>query len=148
VRAPRRTAVALSSTLLLSGCMVGPALGPDSYRGKAQSSVQAVLSEVETARLIAEQFTRGRVPKPYADEVVSASEDAAGWIGDAFGTVQPPRESDPIREEISDLLEEAESLIADVRIATRRGDKSELARLQEDLRRLAERLRAAEERLS
>jgi hypothetical protein len=143
VRARLGTAL-LAAACALSGCMVSPALGPDSYRGKGQSSVQAVLSEVETARLVAEQFRRGRVPQPYADEVVSASEDAASWIGDAFGTVQPPRES----EEVSGLLDEAESLLADVRVATRRGDKEALGELQEELRQLAERLRGTEERLS
>ena len=144
----RLAAVLLAASCTLSGCMIGPALGPDSYKGKGQSSVQAVLSEVETARLVAEQFRRGRIPQPYADEVVSANEEAAGWIGDAFGAVQPPRESDGVREEVSGLLDEAESLLTDTRIATRRGEKDKLGELQEQLRQLAERLRAAEERLS
>lgn len=138
----------MASVVALSGCMVGPALGPDSYRGKGQSSVQAVLSEVETARLVTEQFRRHRVFRSYADESVSASEDAASWIGEAFGTVQPPPESDAVREQVSGLLDEASSLLADTRIATRRGDLTRLGELQEQLRQLADRLRQAEGQLS
>lgn len=145
---PLPAAAALLGVLSCGGCMVGPALGEDSYRGKAQSSVQAALSEVETARLTVELLRRGRVFSAYADETVSADETAAGWAGEAFGAVQPPTESDDVHDEVADLLDETESLLAHTRIATRRNDRDRLGELQEQLRRLADRLREAETRLS
>lgn len=127
---------------------MSPALGPGSFREKGRNSAEAALSEVATAQLVVDQMLRGRLPRAYADETVSANEDALGSIADAFGTVQPPPESDPVRAEVSDLLDEAGSVVADARIAVRRGDTAQLRRLQEELRRLAEELRQLEERLS
>jgi hypothetical protein len=141
-----RLAAWLAAVLMLSGC-VTPAFGPDSYRGKAEQAVEAALSEVATAQLVAEQMVDGRIPKPYADETVSASEDALGSISDSFGAVQPPSESDEIRDEVSALLDEAASAVADARVAVRRGDTTALEGLVEELRKLADDLSSLEERL-
>lgn len=142
-----RSAAWLAAVLVLSGC-VSPAFGPDSYRGKAEQAVGAAVSEVATAQLVVEQVLRGRLPKPYADESVSASEDALGSISDSFGAVQPPTESDEIQEEVSALLDEAASSVTDARIAVRRGDRVALEALVDELRQLAEQLTALEERLT
>jgi hypothetical protein len=136
----------LAALLTLGGC-VSPAFGPDSYRGKAEQAVGAALSEVATAQLVAEQVVAGRLPRPYADETVSASEDALGSISDSFGTVQPPGESDEIQEEVSDALDEAAGAVTDTRIAVRRGDRVGLQTLIDKLRHLADQLAALEERL-
>lgn len=131
----------------LTGC-VSPATGPSSYEGKGANSAGAARSEVATAALVVDQVLRDRVPKAYADETVSANEDALGSIAGSFGTVQPPPESDRVYSEVADLLAEAGSTVADARIAVRRGDDPELERLLTELRRLADELGQLEERLS
>jgi outer membrane murein-binding lipoprotein Lpp len=141
-----RLAAAVVAMVLLTGC-VSPALGNGSYRGKGQAAVQAALSEVETASLVVEQMRRDRIPKAYADETVSASEQAMGSIVDSFGSVQPPPASDQVHDEVSGLLDEADSAVSAARIATRRVDRAQLGELQERLHQIAERLRDAEGRL-
>jgi hypothetical protein len=143
---PRSAAVLLASVITLGGC-VSPAFGPGSYRGKAEQAIGAALSEVATAQLVTEQMLADRIPKPYADETISASEGALGSISDSFGAVQPPTESDDIQEEVSEALEESASAVTDARIAVRRGDRTALETLVEELRRVAEQLAALEERL-
>src|SRR5690349_6836270 len=121
MRNGRVAALAVAALVALSGC-VSPALGEDSYRGKGQQAAGAALSEVATAQLVIEQVLEGNLPKAYADETVSAAEDALGSISDSFGAVQPPRESDEVQSDVSDLLDEAASAVTDARIAVRRGD--------------------------
>lgn len=143
----RLVAAVILVAATLAGC-VSPATGPSSYEGKGANSAAAALSEVATAALVVDQVLHGRLPQAYADETVSANEDALDSIEGSFGTVQPPPESDRVREEVSELLAEAGSAVADARIAVRRGDDQELERLLTDLRRLAGRLAELEERLS
>jgi hypothetical protein len=142
----RAATAALVLSLALGGC-VSPAFGPDSYRGKAEQAVGAAISEVGTAQLVVEQVLGGRLPKAYADEVVSASEDALDSISASLGSVQPPTESDEIRDEALELIGDAEEAVADARIAVRRGDTTALEGLAEQLRQLGEDLTALEERL-
>lgn len=144
---PLGPALLLAVALGLSGC-VSPATGASSYEGKGANSAGAAHSEVATAALVVDQVLHDRLPKAYADETVSANEAALGSIADSFGNVQPPSESDQVRTEVADLIDEAGSTVADARIAVRRGDDPELRRLLTQLRRLADALAALEERLS
>lgn len=150
MRGPARerwAALLLAATLGLSGC-VSPALGNDSYRGKGQQAVGAALSEVATAQLVLEQVLKDRLPKAYADETVSANEDALGSISDSFGAVQPPPESDQVQEDVSGLLDEAASAVTEARIAVRRGDVDAMTELVDRLNDLADQLRDLEEGLA
>lgn len=143
----RLAALIIAGLLGLSGC-VSPALGESSYRGKGQQAAGAALSEVATAQLVCEQVLEGNLPRSYADETVSAAEDALGSIADSFGAVQPPRESDGVQSDVSELLDEAASAVTEARIAVRRADGDALERLVEKLKDLADRLRDLEGRLA
>jgi hypothetical protein len=143
---PRWAALVVAALVALSGC-VSPALGEDSYRGKGQQAAGAALSEVATAQLVLEQVRKGNLPRPYADETVSAAEDALGSISDSFGAVQPPRESDDVQSDVSDLLDDAASAVTDARIAVRRGDDGAMRDLVRRLQRLADQLRELKESL-
>jgi hypothetical protein len=111
----------LTLVVVLGGC-VTPATGNDSYRGKAQLSVQAAISEAQTARITLQAVQRHRIFRTTADETVTANESALGSISAAFNSVQPPPESDPLRAQTSKLLSDTEDAISTARIATRRGD--------------------------
>jgi hypothetical protein len=144
---PRLVALAVAGLLALTGC-VSPALGEDSYRGKGQQAAGAALAEVATAQLVVDQVLRGKLPKAYADETVSAAEGALGSISNSFGAVQPPRESDGVQSDVSDLLDEAASAVTQARIAVRRTDSEAMRHLRDHLQRLADQLRALEEQLA
>jgi hypothetical protein len=103
---------------------------------------------VATAQLVVEQVLADRLPRPYADETVSAAEDAIGSISNSFGAVQPPRESDPVQGDVSSVLDEAGSALTDARIAVRRGDTGAMTDLVDQLRKLADKLRALQKSLA
>ncbi|HVE24991.1 MAG TPA: hypothetical protein VNC22_06290 [Sporichthya sp.] len=147
VRCLRWPACLLVVLVALGGC-VSPALGEDSYRGKGQQAAGAALSEVATAQLVLEQVLKDNLPRPYADETVSAAEDALGSISDSFGAVQPPRESDNVQSDVSDLLDEAAAAVTEARIAVRRGDDDAMRNLVEELHDLADQLRRLEDSLA
>jgi hypothetical protein len=109
--------------LVLAGC-VTPATGQDSYRGKARMSVEAAMSEVQTARITLQTLLRDRIFVTTADETVTATETALGAISAAFGSVQPPPESDAVHDHVAKLLSDAEDAVVAARIATRRDDEA------------------------
>lgn len=132
---------------LLAGC-VTPATGADSYHDKASTSVRAAASEVATAQLAVRLMRRDRIQKAYADETVTASETALGAIGNAFGSVQPPAGDDKLRDDVSNLVSDAEDAVAHARIAVRRGDPSDLADAAQELTKSASDLSKAQKALS
>ena len=137
----------VAAGLLLAGC-VTPATGSDSYHDKASTSVRAAASEVATTRLTVRLVRRDRMQKAYADETVTASETALGAIGNAFGSVQPPAGDDQLRDDVSNLVSDAEDAVAHARIAVRRGDPGDLADAAQELTKAAGDLANAEKALS
>jgi hypothetical protein len=139
-------AALLAGLLALSGC-VTPATGDDSYRGKAYLSLEAATSEVETTSLTVAVVLRDRIFTTTADETVTASEKALGSISAAFESVQPPPQSDPLRDQVSQLLSDAEDSVAAARIAIRRSDRAALAEVASSLGRVSVQLDQAERSL-
>jgi hypothetical protein len=131
----------------VTGC-VSPARTNDQYREKALVSIESAISEVETGALVVRQRLDERVFTTYADEVVTASETAAGAISDAFGSVQPPDPAgDELRDEVTALLSDAEDALGHARIAVRRSDVAGLRTALTELESVSSDLSAAEERL-
>jgi len=144
---PTRAAALVTAGLLLTGC-VTPATGRDSYSDKAVTSVRAASSEVQTARLVLRLLSRHRILSPYADETLTADEEAVGSISATFGSVQPPRGDDELRDAVATLLSDAEDAVGHARIAARRSDPDGAGDAAEELREVAKDLARAEERLS
>jgi hypothetical protein len=147
VTPPRRLPGVLLAALLLTGC-VTPATGRDSYSDKAVTSVRAATSEVQTARLVLQLLSQHRILSTYADETITANETALGSISAAFGSVQPPRGDDALRDAVTKLLSDAEDAVAHARIAARRSDSRGAGDAAEELRAVARDLARAEGRLS
>jgi hypothetical protein len=145
--AARRAWPLAVAALLLTGC-VTPATGRDSYSDKAVTSVRAATSEVQTARLVLQLLSTHRVLSPYADETLTANEEAVGSISSTFGSVQPPRGDDGLRDAVASLLSDAEDAVGHARIAARRSDPAGAGQAAEELRAVARDLARAEERLS
>jgi hypothetical protein len=141
-----RIVLALVASLVLAGC-VTPATGPDSYQAKALESVSAAISEVASARQVVDLLLRDRILRPYADEALSANEDALGSINDTFLAVQPPSDDAGVDASVSQLLGRAEEVVRDSRIAARRSDTAGLQRLDVALGELSSQLSHAEDAL-
>ena len=111
-------------------------------------SVEAAISETQTARLTLQTLARNRIFTTTADETVTAAESALGSISAAFDSVQPPRESDRVHDQTSKLLSDSEDAVTAARIATRRNDKSEIRHALADLFRVIKQLQQAKKQLS
>jgi hypothetical protein len=111
-------------------------------------SVEAAISETQTARLTLQTLARSRIFTTSADETVTAAESALGSISAAFDSVQPPRESDTVRDQTSNLLSDAQDAVTAARIATRRDDRSGIGDALTDLTRVIAQLQHAKKQLS
>ncbi len=146
-RLPARAVVLLTAAVVLAGC-VTPATGAGTYRAKARSSVQAAISETETARITLQGLERGRIFDPTADVIVTGNETAIGSIAATFGSVQPPSGNDRLRDETGQLLSDAEDAVAAARIAVRRSDPADIQDALRDLQKVTKQLENAEKALS
>jgi hypothetical protein len=133
--------------LVLAGC-VTPATGQDSYRGKARMSVEAAMSEAQTARITLQTLQRDRIFVTTADETVTATETALGAISGAFGSVQPPPASDTVHDRVSKLLSDAEDALVAARIAIRRDDEAGISDALSQVSSVIKQLNAAEKKFS
>jgi hypothetical protein len=144
----RRVGVAALATATLTAGCVTPARNEPQYSAKAVAAVQAAASEVATGLLVVGEDRHGKVLRPYADRVVSGSENALGSIGQSFGSVQPPNHrSDAIRDAVSRVLSDAQDALGHARIAVRRSDRAGLDASDRELRSVAAELRSAEQKL-
>lgn len=129
----RHGVVMVLAILLLAGC-VTPALDGGAFRQNARGAVESGLSEASTATLVVEQILSDKLTGAVADTSLSNCEDAIGPIEDSFGKVQPPRRrDDALRTKVLTSLGDADSAIADARIAARRDDRKALRTALADL---------------
>lgn len=142
-----RCAVVVVAVTALGGCVV-PARDQAAYRTDAQQALQSATSETRTAELALQHWLAGDVTEAYADTVVTDSEKALGPIQTSFGGVDPPdRRADPLREDVTGQLSDAESALADARIALRRGDQPAVRQLLTELAKVSAQLEKSGEGL-
>jgi len=131
-----------AAMLAFGSACVAPARSYGAYEGKAASTAEDALSAVETARLAVTASAEHKVFAPYLSIVLSESEDAASSVQGTFDSVQPPdSRSDKLRSDLDDRLQPAVSVLADLRIAVRRGKIAELLSKLGDLSKAADSLR-------
>ena len=129
------------SLALGAGC-VAPARSFDAYEGKAVTTAEDALSAVETARLAVTAAANRHAFATYLSVVLGDAEDAASSVQGTFDSVQPPdARSDAVRSDLDDRLQSAVSVLADLRIAVRRGEADRLPSRLEDLAKAAQALR-------
>ena len=125
----RLTLGALACALGAAAC-VGPARTFGVYEAKATNSVGTAVSSVETARMAALQALRDRNFAPYLAVTAADAESDVSTAQGHFASIQPPdAPSDRLREVTLGLLSRADDLVAQTRIALRRGDTAALQRL-------------------
>ena len=126
-------ALLVTLALSASACVahpVGPARTYATYEGKARTTAESALSQVQTARLIATTAARGSAFGRFTGLVLSDAEESLGGLRSTFGSIQPPDErADRVRDDLGTIIGDAEDHVADLRIATRRGELRSLAEL-------------------
>jgi hypothetical protein len=142
---PIRSLAAAIALVLAAGCTphpVGPARSPGKYEGKAVTTAESALSQVETVRLAADAAGDGHVFGPYLSVLISDQEDALTGLRGTFASIQPPDErSDALRAELDEVLTGALDDVAAARIAARRSQFAEVASMVGPLGRDADGLR-------
>ena len=118
---------AFAVVLVLCSCL-GPVRSFDAYEGKAADTADSVASAVETARLAVEIADQGRAFAADLSVVLAEAERDARGSSDIFASIQPPdTRSAQLRTQLLDLIQRAESVLSDLRIAVRWGDLDRLA---------------------
>jgi hypothetical protein len=121
----------------------GPVRSDNVYESKAGRTAETVVGAVETARLAVDAGGGGKAYGRYLVQVLAEAEEDAGAAQGTFDAIQPPdRRADRLRDRLDQLLTEATSTLAELRIAARRGRTAELPRLAAPLGKVAEQLHA------
>jgi hypothetical protein len=130
-----------AAAVIAAGSCVVPARSFEAYESKAVDSAETALSQARTAILTGELAGRGRLFAPFASVQLQEAEVGADTAASTFASVQPPdASSDALRGELLPLLQDAASLIADLRIEARRGDLDRVAQGITPLKPVADRL--------
>ena len=121
----------------------GPARTHNDFQLKAKSTAETTLSAVGTTQLVARLAADDRAFANYLSVLVGDAEDEGASAQSTFESIQPPNEeSDALRSQLDDLLSTANDTIADVRIAVRRGQLSEVATYDDALEQSAKDLKS------
>jgi ABC-type transporter Mla subunit MlaD len=140
-------AAAFALAMAASGC-VGPARTEGDFARKASTSAKSVRSAVETARVGADLAKRGKGFSTYLSVLLSEAEEDASKVQSAFDSIDPPnRVADRQRAELDDLMQQTASVLADLRIAARRGQLERLPDIAQPLPDLSDRLQRFDDSL-
>jgi hypothetical protein len=135
----------LVAVVLLSAC-VTPAFDEGAYRQNATSALESAISVTTSADLAVQARIADRTTRPYADVVVTQSEQAIDPVESSFGGVDPPDPSlDELRTSVLDALGQAADALAEARLAVRRDDPDALAQAHDELTESVEQLTALRE---
>jgi hypothetical protein len=138
----RRSWVAVPLLVVAAAC-TGPVRSFGVYEAKAGRTAETVASAAQTALLAADAGGDGKAFGRYLTQVLVESERDADAAQGTFDAIQPPdRRADELRDRLDELLTEATSTLAELRIAARRGRIAELPELARPLAKVAERLDA------
>ena len=134
----RRSWVAV---LLLVGACTGPVRSSEVYESKAGQTAATAASAVQTAALAVDAAKGDKAFGRYLTQLLVEAEEDAGSAQGTFDGIQPPdQRADELRSHLDDLLTQTTDLLADLRIAARRGHFAELPTLAKPLDGVAAKL--------
>jgi hypothetical protein len=126
-------------TVLAACAPTARTTGP--YAARAVDAATAVNSSISSDILLIRAVAAGHVTREYTSVATSESEDDATSAASSFAAIQPPsKAADQLRDELTDVFNDATSVLADARIAGRRGDAATLIKLAPSMRDLSQRL--------
>jgi len=136
----RRTVATVLLALVTTGC-VGPSRTSGDYRDKAGSTAAAAESAAQTALLAVHAQTKGNAPGTYLSVILGEAEEHVGTAQNQFDSVQPPNtQADQLRGALDNLLSQASDVLSALRIAARRGQLDQLAKIAQPLEKLSKKL--------
>ncbi len=114
-----------------------------SYKGKATTTAEEVVSATQTVLVMSKTATKHNAFGPYTAMVIADAEDQISGLIGTFDSVQPPnRAADRLHESLDDLMADALSHVQKMRIAARRGVVDGLAQLARPVRADTKKLQA------
>jgi hypothetical protein len=120
--------------VVCAGCVrhpIGAARDEATFQDKAVKTAESALSAVATVSMAAHAAAGGQAWGRYVSRLVSEQEDALDKSSGSFRSIQPPTaESDRLRTELLDLLDDATDHVTAVRVSARRdrlGDLDQVA---------------------
>lgn len=126
--------------------VTAPPKGVDGYRERAAATAEALVSQVETARLWARAEEEGKALRATVLVGFEETEEDAESAASRFESYEPPDGVAALREELTDLATEATEALAALRIAAQQERWADVPELSRPLPELSERLTALEER--
>jgi hypothetical protein len=101
---------------LLSGCMTGRPSSTSAWQSASDRALGEAISGLGTARVVVEQEQRNRVPHTYAVVTVTDAIETSGREISSFQVQQPPDALHRANAAVGDALDEASSLLVEVRV--------------------------------
>jgi hypothetical protein len=140
----RRGAAVLAVTaLLLTGCVPANP-DADTFDEETKRTAGTALSEVRTVERSLTLLGKERMLRPTAVAQMRYSQDGLGAAATAFTDLNPPPSRDGLAERLSTLLDEAEGLVVDARVAIEREAVEDYGDLARRLESVAQDLEAVE----
>lgn len=135
------------TALTTSGCVVASP-DADTYADAAASTLGTAASEVATVEDLLRLLESHKIFSPTVVAQLRYSEDTLAKASQSFGSLNPPPSQDKLNQEVSQLLDDAESLLGDARVAVHRDEKASYSGIADDLRSLATQLQDLEKSAS
>ena len=136
---------AVVAALALGACAPTARTGPV-YESKAADAAEGVHSAVSSDMLLVESVRRRHTTAAFVSVAAAQAEERASSAQASFLSIQPPDEdSDRLRTELSQLLDDALDALAFVRVAGRRDDHRALLDSARQLEDVAQRLQDFED---
>lgn len=122
LRLRSRLVVVLLSGAVLSGC-AGPAVTADGYRVKTAGTLRVISSALATAKLATDLDLAGRSGLALTDTSISQAESDASSAQSSWASRQPPTDGAlRLHDQVTQPIQDAVTVLQDLRIAERRGD--------------------------
>jgi hypothetical protein len=129
------------AAMLLVGACTGQVRSSAVYESKAGQTAAVAASATQTALLAVDAAKDDKAYGRYLTQVLLEAEEDAGSAQGTFDAIQPPDDrADELRASLDDLLGDATTILADLRIAARRGRFAELPELAKPLPGVAAKL--------
>ncbi|MGY2874846.1 hypothetical protein ACVW00_002036 [Marmoricola sp. URHA0025 HA25] len=113
--------VSATGVLLLgflgAGCTTGHPSSTSAWQSASDRALGEVISGLGTARLVVQQEQRNRLQHTYSVEAVTDSIETSGREISSYQVQQPPDDLHRANAAVGDALDEASSLLVDVRVA-------------------------------
>jgi hypothetical protein len=101
---------------LLGGCTTGHPSSTSAWQSASDRALGEVISGLGTARVVVQQEQRNRLPHTYAVETVTDTIETSGREVSSYQLQQPPDELHGANAAVGDALDEASSLLVEIRV--------------------------------